>query len=83
MGEFSLAALWPIVSKLLPLLLDIITAARREGYMQQGEDRIVARQLAAKAIELGNWNEAGTQVSNLSGDDLDALLTGVRKSEGS
>jgi hypothetical protein len=70
-------AFWFGLAKaILPIVLRWIADAQRAGLMNEGEKRLLAKQLVAYAEELGLWNDIQNEVSNMSDTDLRDLLTG-------
>ena len=66
---------WFSIGKaLLPVILRWIADAQRSKYMKEGEQRLIARQLAAFVEETGIWDDVQNEVRDAT--ERRAILTG-------
>lgn len=63
-----------IAKALLPIVLRWIADAQRSKHMKEGEQRLIARQLAAFVDETGIWDDIQTEVRSAA--ERRAILTG-------
>ena len=63
-----------LAKHLLPLVLQLFADAQRRGHMNEGEKRLLAKQLAAFVDEVGIWDDIQTEVRDA--DERRSILTG-------
>lgn len=63
-----------IAKALLPIILRWIADAQRSKHMKEGEQRLIARQLAAFVEETGIWEDVQNEVRDAA--TRRAILTG-------
>ena len=72
----TLAFLWPIAKKLLPILLTWIAAAQRQRLISEGERQLLAKQLLAFSQEINIWHDIQANTTQLSPAARRDILTG-------